>query len=164
MRKALSLILALVLCLSLCACGEMKMTKEAMLSEAESGVYADEITADIACNFARAKNYEGKVYNLVGHILSIEENYCVIAAAQVDGDKTDNVHRDNWNDFQEQMVFHAYLPVSDLAEIEVCENIQIIGCIDKVEKGQLNEYVEQICLVMKTAYLIQTDLTYNNTK
>ena len=100
MKKTISLLLALVLCLSLCACGSAKqetgsaekngeleasansetqvelMSKEDMLSSADP-LTRDEVDKSIN-NIAFAKSLIGNVYTFAGNIWSVEEDHAVI--------------------------------------------------------------------------------------
>lgn len=159
MKKAVSLILALMLLLSLCACGDSAQkgqSKEEMLENAETFL-ADEITLDIAGNKARAQSYEGKTLQITGHILGIEEDHCSVVARIVDGDNCTYVNSyDYWNSFNIGIVFLVYLPSEDLANLNLGDGIQFVGVVDKVETRQYHVIEDQICLTFKNAYYIET--------
>ena len=88
MKKALSLILALVLCLSLCACSEESnngisipkgMTKEEMLNNAENFDVA-KWKSDMGKNqMAAQEKYEGNVYTISAFVEKVENNKCTLA-------------------------------------------------------------------------------------
>ena len=88
MKKALSLILALVMCLSLCACGEEPnngisipkgMTKEEMLNNAKTFDVA-EWKSDMGKNqMAAQEKYEGNVYTISAFVEKVENNKCTLA-------------------------------------------------------------------------------------
>lgn len=88
MKKALSLLLAFVLCLPLCACGdnngnstEEKLSQEDMLVVAQT-LDASQYLKDYRANPLRAKeNYVGKVYRLSGVVSEINDDYCEISYA-----------------------------------------------------------------------------------
>ncbi len=173
MKKVIALLLALIMCLSLAACGEMgaipaeteptdppPLTKDDLLAQAKV-VYADEITSDIGGNQAKASTYKGAVYQITGHVHEVNEEYCILAAARVETDQ--HVHRDNWIDYGCDTVFHVYLPLEDLAELELCSNIMIVGEITDVALGQYHAIDGQIQLSITNAYLLKTDVKYNGT-
>lgn len=158
MKKAVTLILALMLLLSLCACGDSAQkgqSKDEMLENAETFL-ADEITLDIAGNKARAQSYEGKTLRITGHISDIEEDYCSVVARIVDGDNCSHVHQDRWYWFNSDVVFLVYLPSEDLANLNLCDGIEFVGVVDKVETRQDGAIDDRICLTFKNAYYLET--------
>ena len=88
MKKGLSLLLALVMCLSLCACGEKTnngisipkgMTKEEMLNNAKTFDVA-EWKSDMEKNqMAAQEKYEGNVYTISAFVEKVENNKCTLA-------------------------------------------------------------------------------------
>ena len=85
MKRATSLLLAIVLCLSLCACGggngnvaEGKLSKEELLSSAKvfnRNTYMD----DCRANLLRAEEkYVGKIFKLTGVVKEINVDSCVL--------------------------------------------------------------------------------------
>ena len=95
MKKAISLLLALVLCLSLCACGggnetpntteaptettapeATKLTKEELLAKASS-ITNDEAKSALS-NPAFAKSLVGNTYIIYGKVWNIEVDHLVI--------------------------------------------------------------------------------------
>ncbi|MBQ7303520.1 MAG: hypothetical protein IJW75_01195 [Alphaproteobacteria bacterium] len=99
-NKLLTGIMAIILAFGLCACGggtstESQKSMEDLLSEAEK-FNADEILNDIGGNKARANSYIGSSYCITGHILEIEEEYCLVLAADT-GDWNKYVHSDDWS-------------------------------------------------------------------
>lgn len=135
MKKALSLILALVLCLSLYACGDgienatpestnpestnsettapeaTAMSKEDMLAIAEV-VSPVQIKKDTNSNIAKAKQlYCGKVLEVTGVVAAIKENYVEIGVdTSVAG-----------------AVIDVYLPTEELLLLKSRQKITIVG-------------------------------------
>jgi len=97
MKRALSLILALILCLSLCACGggvrdiEGKMTKEEMLAAAQS-FDTNKFNDDCNNNIVQAKEkYIGNIYRRTVLVTEIQEDGCYAGNMFVPLDKEDIV-------------------------------------------------------------------------
>jgi len=91
MKKALSLILALVMCLSLCACGsedkkdnvKSTPTQEELMASIET-FNLTKFRKDCTDNLLRAKEtYIGKVYKISGFIAEIKEDCCVFDSSVV---------------------------------------------------------------------------------
>lgn len=130
MKKALSLILALVLCLSLCACGgdgnkttkpestapettapETTLTKEEMIASAEKTNSA-KITSDTSENLVKAKQlYCDRVLEVTGFVLSIEEDHIKVGADRYVG----------------TTVIDVYLPVDDLVLLSNKQVVTVVG-------------------------------------
>ena len=76
MKKAASLILALVMCLSLCACGNSRVKKNAATAPNL------DLTAYYSMcleNEAKAKaEFHGNIYRYTGKVFQINSNYCVV--------------------------------------------------------------------------------------
>lgn len=127
MKKVVSLILALVMCLSLCACGSDEgkdntnntgknpeattMSKEDMLAAAEV-VTPSQITQDTNSNIAKAKQlYCGKVLEVTGVVAAVKENYVEIGVdTSVAG-----------------AVIDVYLPTEELLLLESRQKVTIVG-------------------------------------
>lgn len=108
MKKVISFILVLWMCLSLCACGEKVMTKEEMLQVAE---YASvlQINNDTIHNVASAKQtYCGKVLKIEGPIDYIEEDHIAMA-------------------YTGDVVIDVYLPVETITTLKNGQYITIVG-------------------------------------
>jgi len=73
MKKALSLILALVMCLSLCACGGNNETKEPIESVSSNELFND------TDNGAKAELNVGKGTTIYGKITNISSSSCAVA-------------------------------------------------------------------------------------
>lgn len=166
MKKKIMLGLAMVLCsFSLCACGdsagdtstENQKSMEDLLSEAKK-VNADEILNDIGGNKARANSYIGSSYCITGHILEIEEEYCLVLAADT-GDWNKYVHSDDWSAYAQGAMFRVYLSTDELAKLDKCENIEFVGEITGVESMEYHA-IEPMCLEVTNAYLVNENVTY----
>ena len=135
MKKLMALILAMIMLLSFAGCGgekgktEKKMSKSEMLDIAVE-IYAHQITADIACNAAKAQTYVGKTYVITGHIEAVEADHCVVLARQMENDNGAYVHSDDWQGYTADMAFLVYLPVEELAKLNVCEGIKFVGTVN----------------------------------
>lgn len=144
MKKALSLILALLMCLSLCACGggnntpeettknegnttatetTATITKEEMLSSA-TALTRDEIDKSIT-NTAFAKSLVGNVYAFGGEIWSVEEDHAVITFYITD-------EQGAYATAANMMVAHLYLPMDDLISLEHQQRLNFVGKLDDV--------------------------------
>ena len=130
MKKTISLLLALVLCLSLCACGggnsntpdtpettettaplEVLMTKDEMLA---SAVEIDNYEAEFASNKLRAEEkYIGNNYLVVGNIVGIESTHIEIQSI-VDNSVSLGI-------------ISVSLPEEDLMKLTTGQRVQIVG-------------------------------------
>lgn len=153
MKKAISLILALVMCLSLCACGggesntpntpetteaptettvpeETVMTKDEMLA---SAVHLEmyEINNASVENIAKAKmDYCNKILQVNGQITQITEEYIVISS----GDYAIDV----------------YLPLEELITLTLFQQVIIVGeTTDEIVKAGFGGHYQ-----MPVAYLV----------
>ena len=163
MKRLFALILALIICLPLCACGEKQEagekqeTKEELLAKAKT-VKADELLNEIGGNKARANTYIGSVYCITGHVLEINDDHAIVLAADT-GDWNDNTHSDDWYAYAELAVFRVYLPTEELAVLDKCENIQFVGKITGVTTFKYHA-IEPMSLEVTNAYLVQTGVVY----
>ena len=154
MKKAISLLLALVMCLSLCACGggndtpktteaptettvpvETVMTKDELLASATNVYYyafTQEIEETAKANFLKANlTYENSTVCIMGlRISEINSEYAVAA-----------------NGFIE---YHIYLPVEELMELVTFEYVRVVGTITGVSEGSMGCYVVD----MKPAHVV----------
>ncbi len=149
MKKVISLILALVLCLSLCACGgngtsNNTMSKEDMLAAAEV-VTPSQITQDTNSNIAKAKQlYCGKVLEVTGRVASVKENYVEVGVdSKANG-----------------TVIDVYLPIEELVLLASGQKITIVGKTNE----EFNEITSSDVMgfewvkkhfVMPAAYLVE---------
>lgn len=119
MKKLLCLFLALVLCLSLCACGSDKaMTKEEMLECAKDFDFS-KFTASAKENKINAEEtYVGNIYKISGFVHTIDNSSCTLRTLSSYGDLTG----------------YIYVPLSrdELKTLKVNERISVVGEIDKV--------------------------------
>ena len=112
MKKALSLILALVLCLSLCACGKSTaITKEGMLESAET-TDLNTITTVTNDNLAKAtQKYCNKTLKVTGFIIDIEADHIRLACDAIYG----------------RPGMDVYLPSEEIAELSQNQLITVVG-------------------------------------
>lgn len=127
MKQYIALVLALVMCLSLCACGggnespetttpeEAIMSKEEMLEQAMD-VQVHEIENVSHDNIARAKqDYCNKVLNLTGQISKIAEDHIELGIGLY--------------------VVDVYLPIDELITLQTHQQITVVGqTTDTIEK------------------------------
>ena len=162
MKKRVFITIVFGLCLLLSSCGnkkETKLSKEDLMKSATI-VKADELTKEIGGNVARAKQYEGKVYQITGHISDITENYAIVLAASVDTDF--HIHSDEWYGYGVDTVFHVYFDTDTLLNLNLCDNIEFVGEITTVNTGTYKAVKDQIQITVDNAYLIG-NATYEGT-
>lgn len=147
MKKTISLLLALAMCLSLCACGSAKqetgsaekngeleasansetqvelMSKEDMLSSADP-LTRDEVDKSIN-NIAFAKSLIGNVYTFAGNIWSVEEDHAVITFYIQD-------ENGNYVTAANVMVANLYLPLDELITLGSNDRLFFVGKLDDV--------------------------------
>ncbi len=149
MKRTISLIMALVLCLLMCACGggndtldttetptettaptETEMTKAEMLASALQ-VQIHEINNASVENLAKAKmDYCDKVLEIKGQISKIAEDYVVIGNADY--------------------VVNVYLPLEELATLQAFQQVTIVGqTTDAIIKSGFGGHYQ-----MRIAYLV----------
>ena len=127
MKKAISLLLALVLCLSLCACGDEKQdvtesleaertqlpTLDELLSTAIS-VNIDSFLKECNENYPKAcLNYEGKICVFEGCITEIEKDHIRLGC--------------------KYLYLNVYLPIEQIVELQTYQYIQIVGTLENLE-------------------------------
>lgn len=130
MKKLIALLLALVLCLSLCACGggnsdtpntpgtndivtpqEVRMTKEEMLANA---VEIDDYEEEFESNKLRAEEkYIGNNYLVVGNIVSIESTHIEIKSIV--------------NNTESLGIISVSLPEEDIMKLTTGQRVQVLG-------------------------------------
>lgn len=142
MKKALSLILALVLCLSLYACGggndtpetteaptettipeEVNMSKDEMLS-VSTPLTRDEIAKSIS-NIAFAKSLIGNTYTFDGEVFSVAEDHAVVTFLITD-------EQGVYGTAANVMVANLYLPVDALISLENQQRLSFVGKLEDV--------------------------------
>ena len=120
MKKIITLLLVVLLCFSLCACGKEKTsTKEELISTAtittdimtlQSAVYNNKLKA--------TEDYCNKPIIVSGEVLMVEDNYVVICDSQV--------------------CLDAYLPTEDLVKISSNDTITVVGIINDIQDLEMN--------------------------
>ena len=120
MKKIITLLLVVLLCFSLCACGKGKtLTKEELISTAtittdimtlQSAVYNNKLKA--------TEDYCNKPIIVSGEVLMVEDNYVVICDSQV--------------------CLDAYLPTEDLVKISSNDTITVVGIINDIQDLEMN--------------------------
>ena len=141
MKKTISLLLALVLCLSLCACGggndaptteapaettapeEVRMSKDEMLN-ASTPLTRDEIDKSIT-NVAFAKSLIGNTYTFDGDVFSVAEDYAVVTFYIID-------EQGAYGTAANMMVANLYLPLEELISLENQQRLSFVGQLDDV--------------------------------
>ena len=142
MKKAISLLLALLVCLSLCACGggndapktteapnettapeEVKMTKDEMLSVA-TPLTREDIEKSIT-NVAYAKSLVGNTYTFGGEVFSVAEDYAVITFYITD-------EQGAYGTAANMMVANLYLPLEELITLENEQRLNFVGQLEDV--------------------------------
>lgn len=145
MKKALSLILALVMCLSLCACGGENQTttettepavetKDSLLAKAEKlDVYAFGKAMDENIVNAEAE-YKGKTILLTGYITEIDKEGITLRSKRADD-------------------FRVNLAPEDIKKVYVNQFIDIVGVLTQVD-GEL---------IVDNAYFVTDTYTISGT-
>ena len=142
MKKTISLLLALVMCLSLCACGggndvpetteaptetiaseEVKMSKDEMLN-VSNPLTRDEIDKSIS-NVAFAKSLIGNTYTFGGDVFSVAEDYAVVTFYITDEQGT-------YGTAANMMVANLYLTLEELISLENQQRLSFVGQLDDV--------------------------------
>lgn len=142
MKKAISLLLALVVCLSLCACGggndapktteapnettapeETIMTKDEMLNVA-TPLTREDIEKSIS-NVAYAKSLIGNTYTFGGEIFSVAEDYAIITFYITD-------EQGAYSTVANVMVANLYLPIDELITLENKQRLSFVGQLEDV--------------------------------
>ena len=168
MKKTISMLLALVMCLSLCACGggndtneteapteitapeEVKLTKDELLAIAEP--LTQEVVAKAFENGAFAKTLEGETYTFEARVWSIEFDYVEVVIDSIvgeDGKKYRYSH--------DGLYFCLYLPTEELLEMGK-GSFNFVGKISEVQSVEHSlEGVEWegLAVIMKDAYIIE---------
>lgn len=142
MKRIITLLLTVAMCIALCACGgNGGMSKEKMLEIAQELDIAD-ISTTFSQNEARAKEtYVGNTYTVSGYIENITSDYCVI---EKKGPSTTNYE------------LRVYLSKDDLVKVNTGEKILVVGEITALESIIEYPIAEQFA-EMKNAYLIDNN-------
>jgi len=122
MKRTLSLVLALIMCLGLCACGGSKTNNEkvegASASETEPPIETisfDDLIADTE-NTAKQQLNVGKKADIFGQVKTIKSDYCMVQL----------FHKES---------HHAkiMLPTEVLAEMEIDQIIAVTAIVDSIQ-------------------------------
>ena len=157
MKKTISLLLALVLCLSLCACGgnsntPVKPTKDELLSVAVPLVQDE---ADkIFDNAAYAKTLVSNTYTFTGKVFEIDTDYVDIALRDIPDENGKLMGYDYWN-----LSFHLYLPIEELANVSNNDIISFVGQISDVKTKKTTDpnygyEISGTIVIMDNVYII----------
>ena len=148
MKKAISLLLGLVMWLSLCACGggndtpetteapieETKIPKEDLLSAATP------MTQDIVEQILADKNYAktliSNTYTFTGCVRAEEENYVGVEITVPTADGTLMGY-----DYHSALSFYVYLPAEELEGIGYDDDITIVGKITDVKREERKDQI-----------------------
>ena len=107
MKRIITLMLTVAMCISLCSCGSM--SKEKMLENAQE-ITTKQLLSDFRDNEAKAnQTYVGNTYILSGYVTEITDEYCAF------GDS-----------------IKVYLPHDELVSLEKDKKIRVVGEIDKL--------------------------------
>lgn len=138
MKRWITLLLALVMCLSLCACGggeekaseKTKATKEELLAEAAPLTKADAEKA--IDNVAFAESLEGKTYTFDGVVESVASDHAVVSLQITDEEGTLAIS-------SYMMVAHVFLPKEDLTAMEAKQGFSFVGTLEKATTEEQDE-------------------------
>lgn len=169
MKKAISLLLALVMCLYLCACGggnsdtpetteapieETKIPKEDLLSAATP------MTQDIVEQILADKNYAktliSNTYTFTGCVRAEEEGYVGVEIKVPTADGSMMGY-----DYHSALSFYVYLPAEELEGIGYDDDITIVGKITDVmreerkDQGFTDMTFPVTVIVMGDAYITE---------
>ena len=142
MKKAISLLLALVMCLSLCACGggsdtpetTEAPTEEAKISKEELLSVAVPMTMDIVQQITAtgtgkdfAKTLISNTYTFTGKVYAEEADYVGVGikVPNADGELVGY-------DYYSSLSFYVYLPAEELASVRYDDTISFVGTITDV--------------------------------
>ena len=143
MKKTISLLLALVMCLSLCACGggnntsetteapieETKITKEELLSTATP------MTQDIVEQILADKNYAktliSNTYTFTGCVRAEEEGYVGVEIRVPTATGSTIGY-----DYHSTLSLYVYLPAKELEDVGYDDDITIVGKITDVMREE----------------------------
>lgn len=161
MKKAISLLLALVMCLSLCACGgnaedetnkQTEATNETVSNEniwnsAES-MSAEMLWDNIGGNAAKAETYVGKTLKITGTVIEIEKDNCYIMSLA--NEDTSINHFEDGVAYDCEFGIRVYLNAEELAELAIGDVITFAGVVDSTGSEEYG-VAEPIVLYFKNA-------------
>lgn len=140
-KKSVALILALVLCLSLCACSAgNKQTKEEMLSAARNFDYSA-FSKSVKENKLRAEeSYVGNIYKIEGFVKTINNNSCTLSCLSSSGILEGDIN----------------VPLSrdELKQLNVNERIIVVGDISKISTGVI---ADKLSVKLGSAYYVSNE-------
>ena len=170
MKKTISLLLALVMCLSLCACGggndtpetteaptettapeEVKLSKDELLAIAEP--LTQDVVAKIFENNAFAKTLESKTYTFEATVWATEFDYVEVYIESIEGDDGKKYRYNH-----DGLYFCLYLPTEELLEVSKGDSFKFVGKVAEVQSVSSSlEGVEAkgIAMIMHDAYIIE---------
>ncbi len=150
MKKPIALLLTLMICLSLCACGGDSETsktdevsskaKDESLASSESFNYSN-FMSDVANNSLQAKEkYVGSSYSFSGYVGEINEEFCVLRPLN-DPKKSTKL-----------FFVRAYLPYDVLKTFNKGEFVTIVGTIEEI--------VNDSCIAVRHCHYVDNIFTY----
>ena len=147
MKRALSIVFALTLCLSLCACGSQKSpSKESFLDAATScdftTLYNDQVE-----NPARAKSYCGQIYKVTGYIESISEDSVTVVPIDTP-----------FSGLMRAVNIRVYFSNEDMLQLSKFAAINFVGKVEEIAGDYSN-----VLITMKEAFYIDDTIVLSGT-
>lgn len=128
MKKLISILLALIICISLCACGS-SMTKEEMFSQAEE-INPSDIISTLEENLVKGKEtYDGKVVKFTDFLVSDIEDWGFESYYKVNYTLTTSV----------------YLSKEDILNLKTNDCVTVVGVLKVVSETDIE---------LKNAYIV----------
>lgn len=157
MKKAIALVLALVMCLSLAACGggngkNKKMSKEEIVSAATPCDFGEIYNECQSNSVAASEEYGGQIYKVTGYVSEIKPDYIVVVPLNSPFTSTDSV---------QLMEVKAYLSVDDIKSVYKYEVINIAGVVSALVMGAQSSSALEI--IMETAYYVDDIIEFSAT-
>ena len=120
MKRIITLMLTVAMCISLCACGG-KVSKEEMLKNAQEIDIID-LLEDYGENSVRAKEtHVGKTYTVTGYIFDIKDDYVILTESRG--------YSSNFG----LSSLHVYLSKDELTSLNANNRITVVGKIDEID-------------------------------
>ena len=143
MKKITLILLALTICLSMCACSrndaspteaptEPKIARDELLTIAVP--LMQEEANKIFDNAAYAKSLISNTYTFTGKVFEIETDYIDIALRDVPNEAGELMGYDYWN-----LSFHLYLPTEELINVNHNDTISFVGQISDVQTKKTDD-------------------------